>query len=566
MPARLFAARPESRRAFLVGIVAVVAMTIFITWPQARLMRTAFASHVDPYFSAWRIMWFAHALRTDPSHVFDGNIFHPSTGTLAFSDATLLESVVAAPFLWAGASPVVVYNTLLLLGIAGSGLAMFVLARYLTERTDAALVAAAIFTMAPYRIAHFMHLELQWAMWMPLTFWALHRAVAERSPMFGAWAGIFIWLQILSSVYYGIFLAIAVAVFAPSIILPRVTALAPAESRRDTVRMLSGLAVGAVLVVVLTWPYAQRYLGNATAVGERDTFDVAQFSAAPVHYLTAVDVNRLWGWTAPREGSEELLLFPGLVALVLAALALARRPRSNVWPYVAITLLAVELSFGLNGTAYVWLYDHVRVLHGLRAPARFAIVAQCGIAVLGAWGVRVLQERWTSPAGVRPALVAAGVLALLAVEYANRPMYLSAVSPPNRSAQDVYRAIRDNGPGVVIELPLPEAAGDPRQDAMYAFWSASHWNKLVNGYSGFYPKPYLQTLQTMLNFPDAASLERLSSLGVRYVVVHRAFFPGTDYQALILKMATESALSPIGKFRDPNGEAALFELRHAREP
>src|SRR5262245_16590173 len=70
MPARLFAARPESRRAFLVGIVAVVAMTIFITWPQARLMRTAFASHVDPYFSAWRIMWFAHALRTDPSHVF----------------------------------------------------------------------------------------------------------------------------------------------------------------------------------------------------------------------------------------------------------------------------------------------------------------------------------------------------------------------------------------------------------------------------------------------------------------------------------------------------------------
>src|SRR5262245_45286122 len=98
MPARLFAARDESRRAFLVGIVAVVAMTAFITWPQARRMRTTFASHVDPYFSAWRIMWFAHALRTDPWHVFDGNIFHPSTGTLAFSDATLLESVVAAPF------------------------------------------------------------------------------------------------------------------------------------------------------------------------------------------------------------------------------------------------------------------------------------------------------------------------------------------------------------------------------------------------------------------------------------------------------------------------------------
>jgi hypothetical protein len=565
MPARLFEADHQSRRAFLSGIVAVVAMTIFITWPQALMMRTAFASHVDPYFSAWRIMWFAHALRTDPQHLFDGNIFHPSTGTLAFSDATLLESALAAPFLWAGASPVVVYNTLLVLGIAGSGLAMFVLARYLTERTDAALVAAAIFTMAPYRIAHLMHLELQWAMWMPLTFWALHRAVAERSPRFGQLAGVFIWLQILSSVYYGIFLAIAVAVFAPSVILPELAALTRPQARRDAVRTISGLAIGAALVVVLTWPYAQPYLGNAEAVGERDTFDVAQFSATPAHYVTAVDLNRLWGWTAPREGSEELLLFPGLVALVLATSALAWRPRRNVWPYVAITLLAVELSFGLNGYAYSWLYDHARVLHGLRAPARFAIVAQCGIAVLGAWGVRVLQDRWTSN-GARPAIVAAGVLALLAVEYANRPMYLSPVSPPNRSAQDVYRAIRDNGPGVVIELPLPEAAGDPRQDAIYAFWSASHWNKLVNGYSGFYPKPYLQTLQAMLNFPDAASLARLSALDVRYVVVHRAFFPRTDYDTLLLKMATEPALSPIGKFRDPNGEASLFELRRAREP
>ena len=114
MPARLFEASHQSRWAYLSAIVAVVAMTIFITWPQALMMRTAFASHVDPYFSAWRIMWFAHALRTDPQRLFDGNIFHPSTGALAFSDATLLEGAVAAAFLWAGASPVTVYNTLLL--------------------------------------------------------------------------------------------------------------------------------------------------------------------------------------------------------------------------------------------------------------------------------------------------------------------------------------------------------------------------------------------------------------------------------------------------------------------
>ena len=90
-------------------------------------------------------------------------------------------------------------------------------------------------------------------------------------------SGVFIWLQILSSVYYGIFLAIAVAVFTPCVMLPRLTGPASADELEDAIRTLTGLAMGALLVVVLTWPYAQPYLGNAEAVGERGTFDVAQF-------------------------------------------------------------------------------------------------------------------------------------------------------------------------------------------------------------------------------------------------------------------------------------------------
>src|SRR2546428_10454576 len=65
--------------------------------------------------------------------------------------------------------------------------------------------------MVPYHIEHFGHLELQWAMWIPLAFWAVHRAVDEGSWRFGALAGIFLWLQILSCVYYGGFLALTMA-------------------------------------------------------------------------------------------------------------------------------------------------------------------------------------------------------------------------------------------------------------------------------------------------------------------------------------------------------------------
>ena len=121
----------------------------------------------------------------------------------AAAPGLLVGAVVAAPLLWAHAPIVLVYNLLLLGGIAASGIAMFALARRLTGHAGAALVSAAVFTMAPYRLEHFMHLELQWTMWMPLAFWAVHRAFDERPLKWGILAGLFVWLQVISCVYYG---------------------------------------------------------------------------------------------------------------------------------------------------------------------------------------------------------------------------------------------------------------------------------------------------------------------------------------------------------------------------
>ena len=95
----------------------------------------------------------------------------------------LLEGAIGAPFIWAGVSPVLVYNILLLAGIVSSGVGVFVLVRYLTKNAGAALVSAAIFTLMPYRIEHFMHLELQWAMWMPLALGAAPRGRRRLAAM-----------------------------------------------------------------------------------------------------------------------------------------------------------------------------------------------------------------------------------------------------------------------------------------------------------------------------------------------------------------------------------------------
>lgn len=538
-----------TRRSELAGAaVFVTALTLFVTWPQAQLLSTHLAAHHDPLLSIWRLSWIAHALRTAPLHLFDANIFYPSTLTLAFSDATLLQGLLATPLLWAGVPPVLVYNLLLLAGIAGSGVAMFVLARHLTGSPAASLVGAAVYTLLPYRIEHVMHLELQWAMFIPLTWWALHRLVESGSWRWGVVAGLCFWLQVLACIYYGVFLAIVLVVFVPVLLVT--------SPRRAETGLLPGLVAAGVVAVVLTLPFALPYRAAAHDVGARALEDIATYSATPINYLSTSALSWAWGWTADRWGGPERRLFPGLAAVLLAGLACTRRPRGPVVLYLLTAALAVELSFGLNGPGYRALIEHATALQGFRSLARFAVLAEGALAVLAALGAQVLFSAPWSRVG-RGSLVT--VLAcLMLVDYANRPINLMPGDPV--AAPDAYQVLRRAAAGVVLELPLPRLDRLPGNEPMYQAWSLWHWKPLINGYSGYYPREYIETVARLQSFPDDGSLEQLRARHVRYVLVHRALYDPDDYTRLMLSLAVRADLKPWGAYKDPVGTADIFEL------
>ena len=519
-----------------------------VTWPQARFLSSQVIAHHDPFFSIWRLAWVAHALRTAPLQIFDANIFHPTKDALAFSDATMLEGLLGAPLLWAGAPPVLVYNLLLLVGFIGSGLAMFVLARHLTGSALSSLVAAAVFTMLPYRIEHVMHLELQWTMFVPLTCWALHCTVESGSWRWGALAGVCFWLQMISCVYYGVFLAITLVVFVPALLL--------AVHRNRVVAALPGCAVGLILASVLTLPFALPYRAAAQDVGGRAMEDIARYSATPLNYFSTTSFSWIWGWTSDRWGGSELRLFPGATALILAAFAFLRRPRSLVIVYAATTAFAVELSFGLNGPGYRTLIEHVSALQGFRSLSRFAALASCSLAVLVAFGTQVLLG--IRATRVKQAYVVAALTVLMLADYGNRPLNLTPgdpVEPP-----DVYKVLRRAEAGAVLELPMPRLDRLPGWEPYYEGWSLWHWKPLVNGYSGYYPRDYLDTVLRMQVFPEEGTIDRLRAHDVRYVIVHRAFYDHESYTRLMLSMAARPEFKPWGAYKDPVGTADIFEL------
>ena len=517
-------------------------------WPQVRHIYDSAILHQDVYFNMWRLEWVAHALANSPRDLFNGNIFYPEPRTLAFSDAMLVQGVIAAPLIWLGTAPVLVHNLMLLGAIVLSSAAMFAFVQYLTGSRGAALLAGTIFAFAPYRFEHIMHMELQWTMWMPLAFLALHRTIDTGRIRYGLATGAAAALQMLSSVYYGIFLATLLSVSGVLLQL--------GYSRTNVRRAMVPLAAGAMLAVALVALYARPYLHARDRVGERPTAEVRTFAARPADYLIVPRENWLYGrWQTRGEGERRL--FPGAVAFLLAVVAvLLRRPSRLIIVYVLAGVAAFEASLGFRGYSYSFLYEHVPVYGGLRAPARLGIFVVFFLAVLSAFGytflVAALRRR------SRLILLLVLLAAVLLEDFTTVPL----VTYPN-TAPPVYRLLASQPPGVLAEFPMPRADTLPGQDPKYGYLSIFHWKPIVNGYSGFYPPTYLRRIQNLRRFPDPYSLRVLRREGVRYVMVHETGYAGgrTQYEQTLSTLDADEGVRNLGVFSDGEGDAALYELR-----
>src|SRR5438093_2873803 len=111
--------RPASPlRRFVISLIPVAVFALLAaahTWPlasnPAHLSRN---DNGDTLLNTWAIAWVAHQLPRDPAHLFDANIFYPERLTLGYSEAMVVQGVLAMPILAVGGSPVLAYNVLLM--------------------------------------------------------------------------------------------------------------------------------------------------------------------------------------------------------------------------------------------------------------------------------------------------------------------------------------------------------------------------------------------------------------------------------------------------------------------
>jgi hypothetical protein len=80
---------------YATAAVAYAVASVWFTWPLVRewshavLLLPPALTLMDVLLVVWILAWVAHALATQPTHVFDGNAFHPLRYSIASAEHLL---------------------------------------------------------------------------------------------------------------------------------------------------------------------------------------------------------------------------------------------------------------------------------------------------------------------------------------------------------------------------------------------------------------------------------------------------------------------------------------------
>ena len=523
----------STRRFLAASLVLFSLLTAIMTYPQILHMPDGVHDDGDPMMVVtWVLAWVAHQLPRAPARLFDANIFYPERNTLAYSETLIVPGIAAAPLHWLGVGPILIYNLVFLSGFALSGVGIALLVRRLTGHTGAAILAGIVFAFPPYRIDHYAHLQLQQTQFIPLALLAFHRLLDTGRLRDGVLLGVFVACQMLSCMYYGIFLVPYMAVVCGTMLIAR-----RAMPRERLIALVAAVAIAMVVMI----PTARAYLAAREVVGERGRADVADSSATWRNYLAPPEVNAVYGKVFARFMQPERRLFPGFVAVALAIVGLWPPLNAIRLAYGLGLLLAFDVSLGVNGLLYPALYDYFLPFKALRVPARMGLMVGFSLAILAGYGGARIAGRFGSAWARRAVVGALG--ALMLVEYASKPIELwkAPLSPPQAYA-DILRDRGDSPTAVLFEFPIGLI-----EDAAYSYYSTFHWQWLVNGYSGFFPPSYRRLVSAMPDFPDEPSMDAIRSHGVRYLVIHGEYLRGDRYKTLIPQLDRRPDLTLVSR-------------------
>jgi hypothetical protein len=492
-----------------------------MTWPLAPKM--GHAGRLDPgdgQFSVWNVAWVARTIITDPSHLYNANIFYPRHATLAYSEANLGAGLLAVPFYWASdGNPYLAHNATALLAFVLAFAGAYGLVRHLSGCRTSAAIAGVSFAFCPYVFSHMAHIQLLFTAGLPCSLLAMHRLVDRPSMGRSLVLALALAAQALSCGYYGM--------FAGSLVGYGIIFYGWSRQRWREPSYWLYAAVAAGLSIAIVVPFFLPYLTLQQHSGFTRTLEDARRWAATWRSYGA---SSGWGhrWVLPYIKPWGEVLYPGTVAVVfggLGVLGLRRRDappsgRDHIVFYASVAVIAVWCSLGPDAGLYAVLRGFVPWLSWIRAPSRIGVVVVLALAVLAGFTIARLlaRTRWGSIAG---AILVCATIADLYVG----PLRLIEARPQ----APAYAALRSLPDGAVVEFPFWSLPFEFWRHSQYMLNSTFHWKPIINGYSDYTPPDWRAMANRLSPFPTLDSFAVLRPIQPRYVVFHINYYNHRDW-------------------------------------
>ncbi|MGH7895941.1 MAG: hypothetical protein ACREQL_14810 [Candidatus Binatia bacterium] len=546
-----------------IAILYVLAVVV-LTWPVFRHPGTTVLDTKSLYGEAsvlvqrdinldmWTLAWDTHALLSRPLRLFHANAFHPAPYSLAFAEHKLGNLPLFAPLYLLTGNPVLAHQAVVVANFVLAGLAMAAFVLYWTSDVPAAIAAGFFYAFAPFRFWQLGSLDYISIHLLPLVLLGIDATLDRRG---GVAAPIGLAVALLVSGLCSYYIA-----YAGFVLVGVYLAVGIATRGRTALGRLPilGCAVGttALVIAALSLPYLWLRRSGALADYSERGYESLAFLG-----LLKYGPHGLLSWYVlpRRDGIPEFLTY---TALMLAVLALVRRPAAPRGALVAVAITGIVLGLGpvllAFGTQillpYGWLTAVVPGFSSLRNPQRFGALVTLAVAALAGLGVaaarRALHGR--SRPGLA-ALLPAVAVGLFLLE--GTPRGLRSLSlPVGPGVPPAYRWLAAHGDaGALLELPARSL--DLYRESLFMYYSTYHWLPLVNGYSSYPPQGWREIMSTAMRLPEPDALSALiAAARPRWILFHRRDLPPLyrqSYQAVL-----EANLRLVERF----DEDLLFEV------
>jgi hypothetical protein len=523
------------------AVLGALGLAVVMTWPALRDPTRTLPNELDaPATDAHRLAWIGHAISSDPGALGSDRL-------LGYAPFSLFGTGVDAAVLR--------FNVVYVLAFALAFLGGFALARQLGATRAGAAVAAAAVAFAPWRWGPGGHLDVLSTGGVALALAMLARGHGltlrrhdVRPPVRPVWA-IAGWLLAAWQLSLGYSIGLPFLYALAGVVVVAAVALLLTRTRIALLVFAVDL-VGAGLV-------AAAWIASTIAFPQTGTTraDLTATSAPPHGFVVGPAGSWLWGnrhaglradLAAPAEGA--LLLGYVLFGLAVTGLVF------SVWSLHVRLLLFIGLAASAvlaTGTrapfrgelTYLLLHDYLPGWNAVDTPRHLVGWTTLFAALLAAGAVSALVVRVDRfVAGRVPGRP--GVLLQTAMVL---PVALVVIE--GIPAVDRYPVPRAPAALAAAEPPVVVLPAGPGHDGLARLWSVNGFPEIANNDA---------VAETLVNFPDDASIRLLGDLGVRTVVVVKAEVEGTPFQGVL-----DADADRFGVSRDETDDAIVFRLSAA---